>query len=181
MNIIGKSEHAQLRGKMRKLAAGETLFGNEYTLLSKDARLIPVLAYSSPVLTGQQVTGGRTVLIDISDRKAAEQVLERYARRMEMLHQIDRSILSSHSAEEIAQAALNGIKKMVPIPVAAYLPGRYRFRPRPHPGPGWRLRPRRLSAPRCPNQHRLGPGRLQATARRRPSGRVPAGSARTNL
>ena len=118
LNMVRESERAQLRGKMRKLAAGETLFGNEYTLLSKDARLIPVLAYSSPVLTGQQVTGGRTVLIDISDRKAAEQVLERYARRMEMLHQIDHAILSSHSAEEIAQAALNGIKKMVPITVA---------------------------------------------------------------
>ena len=118
LNMVRESERAQLRGKLRKLAAGETLFGNEYTLLSKDARLVPVLAYSSPVLTGQQVTGGRTVLIDISDRKAAEQVLERYARRMEMLHQIDHSILSSHSAEEIAQAALNGIKKMVPITVA---------------------------------------------------------------
>ena len=53
-------------------------------------------------------------LEDITKRKRAEQALEQYARRLEILREIDQAILAAQSVEAIAQAALTRIQRMVP-------------------------------------------------------------------
>jgi len=54
------------------------------------------------------------ILQDITDRKLAEQALQRYADRLEMLREIDHAILSAHSPEETALAAVTRIRRIVP-------------------------------------------------------------------
>jgi len=51
---------------------------------------------------------------DITERQQAARALERYAQRLETLHQIDRGILAAQSSEEIAEAALNQLQFLVP-------------------------------------------------------------------
>jgi PAS domain S-box-containing protein len=51
---------------------------------------------------------------DISARKRVEQALRHYAERLEVLHEIDQGILAAHSPEEIARAALEHIRQLVP-------------------------------------------------------------------
>ena len=51
---------------------------------------------------------------DIAERKRAENGLRRSHQRLEMLHEIDHAILAAHSPAEIAQAALNRIRELVP-------------------------------------------------------------------
>jgi PAS domain S-box-containing protein/putative nucleotidyltransferase with HDIG domain len=52
-------------------------------------------------------------LADITARKQSEASLQRYAARMEILHEIDRAILAAQSAEEITAAALSRIRRLV--------------------------------------------------------------------
>jgi PAS domain S-box-containing protein len=51
---------------------------------------------------------------DITDRQRAEAALQRYARRLEHLCEIDGAILSSRSPREIAEAALRRLARLVP-------------------------------------------------------------------
>jgi PAS domain S-box-containing protein len=54
------------------------------------------------------------IRFDISDRKHAQEVLRRYAERLETLHQIDRAILRAESPEELARASLLRLHSVVP-------------------------------------------------------------------
>ena len=54
------------------------------------------------------------IRFDISDRKHAQEVLRRYAERLETLHQIDRAILRAESPEDLARAALLRLHSVVP-------------------------------------------------------------------
>jgi len=58
----------------------------------------------------------RTVaqILDITERKRAEEALRHYARRLEVLREIDQAILAAQSPEEIARAALARIRQLVP-------------------------------------------------------------------
>ncbi len=70
-------------------------------------------------------TQGRTMLYqgrevrvvamrDITARKRAEEALQRYAARMEILHEIDQAILAAQSIEAVVQAALSRIHLLTP-------------------------------------------------------------------
>ncbi len=67
-----------------------------------------------PVITEKEYRIG-AVSHDVTRQKRVQHTLERYARRMEILHEIDQAILTARSAEEIAQAALKGIGRMIPL------------------------------------------------------------------
>jgi PAS domain S-box-containing protein len=54
------------------------------------------------------------IRFDISDRKHAQEVLRRYAERLETLHEIDRAILRAESPQELARAAFLRLYAVVP-------------------------------------------------------------------
>jgi PAS domain S-box-containing protein len=54
------------------------------------------------------------IRFDISDRKRAQEAINRSAERLEALHEIDRAILRAESAAEIARAALSRLRRVVP-------------------------------------------------------------------
>ncbi len=54
-----------------------------------------------------------TIVRDITQRKQTDETLQRYAERLKILRDIDRSILTAQSSEEIAQVALKHIQKLV--------------------------------------------------------------------
>ena len=51
--------------------------GNEYLALRKDGSRFPVLVYASPVIRGGEPVGLRGIMIDISERKQAEEEIRR--------------------------------------------------------------------------------------------------------
>jgi len=67
------------------------------------------------VLKGAEgrVTGYVSVIRDITRRKQAEEALQRYAERLQILHEVDRAILAAQSLEAIAQAALSYIRQLL--------------------------------------------------------------------
>jgi len=56
----------------------------------------------------------RGSITNISEQKRAEAALRRYAKRLEILQEIDRAILAAGSPEAIAQAALSHIRQLIP-------------------------------------------------------------------
>jgi PAS domain S-box-containing protein len=60
-----------------------------------------------------RVIGYVSVNRDITERKQAEETLQYYVARLEILHNIDRAILAAQSSQEIAQVALRDIRQLL--------------------------------------------------------------------
>jgi two-component system cell cycle sensor histidine kinase/response regulator CckA len=56
--------------------------GHEYCALRKDGSTFPVLIYTSPIISDGQVTGLRGLVVDITERRQAEQAQQQLLERM---------------------------------------------------------------------------------------------------
>jgi GAF domain-containing protein len=65
--------------------------------------------------TGSMQEALRRARHEIAERKKAEAALQRYAARMELLHEMDSAILAAQSPRAIAEAALSRIRQLVPV------------------------------------------------------------------
>ncbi len=115
VNIIYPPDRAILEERNQRVAAGQSDV-SEFRIVRKDGAVRWLSNYAHPV---RDETTGRVVrtygaVQDITDRKQAEESLQRSAARLEVLHEIDRNILTAQSLEEIAAAALGRIRRLVP-------------------------------------------------------------------
>jgi PAS domain S-box-containing protein len=58
---------------IRRIMAGEKLGGIEYTAKKKDGATFPVMAHANPIIRDDQPKGLRGILIDLTERKLAEE------------------------------------------------------------------------------------------------------------
>ncbi|MEP6988526.1 MAG: GAF domain-containing protein, partial [Chloroflexota bacterium] len=66
-------------------------------------------------LSVQPIEEGIFILsLDITERKRSEMTLQRYVKRMEVLHEIDTGIINATSTEEIVETALKYIRELIP-------------------------------------------------------------------
>lgn len=61
-----------------------------------------------------QITNFIGIKLDITERKEAEEALQRYAERLRILHEIDQSVLAAQLPETIALAAIHRIRRLIP-------------------------------------------------------------------
>jgi len=61
---------------MQRIAAGESVGTNEYTVCGPNGRLVPVVIDSTPILEDGKIVGMRGVLLDISRQKQLDAQLE---------------------------------------------------------------------------------------------------------
>ncbi|MHA1657972.1 MAG: PAS domain S-box protein [Promethearchaeota archaeon] len=59
-----------------RISRGENVCAIEYTALRKDGSVFPVIIYASPIIRKNQSLGMRSIIIDITKRKEAEQKLK---------------------------------------------------------------------------------------------------------
>jgi PAS domain S-box-containing protein len=69
----------------KKVMMGEKIKPSEYTVIRKDQTTFPAIFLSSPILRKEKPVGLRGIIIDISDRKQAEDVLEREKEKFRVL------------------------------------------------------------------------------------------------
>lgn len=81
----------------------------------KDGRFIEVESTSSPVLDEDEtIIGFLAIQRDITDRRLADEALQYYAERLELLHNIDHAILSSSDAAALGNRILEQLHKFIP-------------------------------------------------------------------
>ncbi len=88
----------------------------EVRIIRKTGEVRWVRAYAQPLwdVAHNRLLGIYGAVQDITARKEADLTLERYADRLEMLHEIDHAILAAHSPEETAIAALTRLRRLIP-------------------------------------------------------------------
>ncbi|MEI7433987.1 MAG: PAS domain S-box protein [Methanomicrobiales archaeon] len=76
LSYIDPSDQDRVRENAGKIVRGEPVENREYTALRTDGTTFPVLIYTSPVYRDGKIDGLRGVIIDITDRKNAEDMLK---------------------------------------------------------------------------------------------------------
>ena len=85
MDTIVPGDHEKLKANFARLTKGEILGENEYTMIRKDGTRFSALIYSNPVIKDGKYTGLRGVIVDITERKKAEQDLKESEERFREL------------------------------------------------------------------------------------------------
>ncbi len=116
--VLPPDQHRVVQAATRRRRKGRS-DRYELELLRKDGRRVPVLVSGVPRFdeTGRFM-GSLAVFTDISERKRAEETLRQYAERLQVLRTLDAAILAAQSSEEVARAALEHVRRLVPCDAA---------------------------------------------------------------
>ena len=94
-------------------------FEIEKRYIHKNGSIVWVKLYSRVVRDEfDSVKYAIAVIVDLTKRKQAELKIRQYNERFNMLHEIDKSIISSFSTEQIADNVLKRLRKLVSCPFA---------------------------------------------------------------
>jgi PAS domain S-box-containing protein len=75
MQLVSDADRGRAATNLSRRLAGAELGGIEYTGQRKDGSLLPLLIYADPIRRGDEVVGIRGTMVDITDRKKAENLL----------------------------------------------------------------------------------------------------------
>jgi PAS domain S-box-containing protein len=87
LQMIAPEDRDRAKENIRKVMSGETLGSNEYNALTKDGTTFPMIINSTPVLRGDKIVGMRGLMVDITERKKAEDELKDTLKKMETLNE----------------------------------------------------------------------------------------------
>jgi len=98
----------------RALEDGEVIKDVEMVICHPAGEERIILASAAPIRDEiGNVASGVTVFQDITERERAREALQRYADRLQVLHESDQAILAARSAEEIAETSLRHLLQLL--------------------------------------------------------------------
>ncbi|MFC1562526.1 PAS domain S-box protein [candidate division KSB1 bacterium] len=77
LQLFIPEDRDRVKQNIQKILSGEKLGSNEYTALRKDGSTYPVIIYSAPIIHKDKPVGLRGIVVDITDRKKAENELRK--------------------------------------------------------------------------------------------------------
>lgn len=79
--LVIPEDREKLKTAIRMGLSGKSSARYEYTAVRKNGSRFPVAAHAAPIVHGNQITGLRGIVIDITERKEAERALEESERK----------------------------------------------------------------------------------------------------
>ena len=101
LQMLVPEDRDRAKENIQRALSGEELGGNEYTALSKDGSTFPVIIYSAPIIHENKPVGLRGFVIDITERKQAEEKLLAYQQELRSLAS-ELSLAQEHERRRIA-------------------------------------------------------------------------------
>ncbi|MEZ4669691.1 MAG: PAS domain S-box protein [Anaerolineae bacterium] len=106
------NEEEYLFGSVRE---GKTVQNYDTVRLRKDGSSANISVTISPLKDTQgNIIGASKISHDISERKQAEQSLQRYAKRLEIQHMIESGIIQSQSTQQVIETVLKELRTLIP-------------------------------------------------------------------
>ncbi|NIW14472.1 MAG: PAS domain S-box protein, partial [Candidatus Thorarchaeota archaeon] len=93
LQMIVPEDRERAKKNIRSKLSGEKFCGNRYTALRKDGSTFPVMIYSSPIFRENKPVGLRGIVVDITERKKAEQALKESEEKYKNLFDNARDII----------------------------------------------------------------------------------------
>lgn len=98
-DVVSKDYFDILKDNIKKLYKGQEIGMTEYMTYTKTGKKIPVLAYSTPILENDSLSGFRGVIVDISMRKKYENELKLAIEEAENANRVKSEFLANMSHE----------------------------------------------------------------------------------
>ncbi len=114
-DIIVPEDRQRLLQSLADMVAGNSRDDSEYTIEKKNGDTVPVLIYGDLVHDQDQPVGVRGVMVDISERKKAEQAISQKNRELFTLNAVLQQVTQSLDLEEILSIALDKTMLMLDI------------------------------------------------------------------
>jgi len=102
LRYIDPSQHDRIHQNFQKLIRGEPIDNHEYTAVRNDGTVFPVLIYTAPIFHDGHPAGIRGIMVDITDRKLAEDALRESEDRYRKLVEISPDAIILHRDGKIA-------------------------------------------------------------------------------
>ena len=118
----GRSYEPEEYPILRAVRGGELVHQVEMTVVWDDGFQRDLLVSAAPLHDGDGgSTGAVSIIQDISELAEARRAIERYARRLNILHQAGQAILSAPSERTIVETVLPFVRQLVPCQRASVL------------------------------------------------------------
>ncbi len=93
LQMIVPEDRERAKKNIRSKLSGEKFCGTRYTALRKDGSTFPVMIYSSPIIRKNKPVGLRGIVVDITERKKAEQALKESEEKYKNLFDSARDVI----------------------------------------------------------------------------------------
>ena len=113
LSFVVPEERERAMENMKKSMAGKDLGANEYTLLRKNGTTYPAIVRTAPIISENKVTGLRGLVIDITERKKAEEELKESGEKYRILFELAPDGIMSVGADGIVISVNPGFLKLV--------------------------------------------------------------------
>ncbi|MBM3302101.1 MAG: PAS domain S-box protein [Deltaproteobacteria bacterium] len=115
LQLFVPEDRKRVMNNIEKVLKGEEFGSHEYTALRKDGTPFRVLAYTSPIFHDEKIVGMRGIILDITERKRAEDQLSQHNRELAALNAIAQTLTQSLDLDEILSKALDKTLEMLGI------------------------------------------------------------------
>ncbi len=108
MDVVIPEDKPRIISNMRRLMNRETFPAEEFTIVRKDGTTFPAIIHSSPVLHGETAIGLRGLILDISERKKAEEALNLKNRNQEHMLAAVKTLTASLDLDTVLEKITTG-------------------------------------------------------------------------
>ena len=82
LDVLAPEDRQRAQQNMECVVRGENFGANEYVAQRKDGSRLPIVIYSAPIMREDRPAGLRGIIVDITERKRAEEALRRSEERL---------------------------------------------------------------------------------------------------
>ncbi len=107
LQLFAPEDRRRVMDDIEKVLKGESFGSREYTAIRKDGSPFRVIAYASPIVRDKKIVGMRGIILDITDRKRAEEQMARRNAELAALNAIAQTVTQSLDLDEILGKALD--------------------------------------------------------------------------
>ncbi|MBI2909923.1 MAG: GAF domain-containing protein [Chloroflexi bacterium] len=110
--MVVPQDRARVQENIRRVLRGERSPGHEYTARRKDGSTFPILIYSAPLMKEGKVVGLRGIVVDITERKRAQEETDRRNRELAALNTVMAAVAGALELKEVLNTALEKIAEV---------------------------------------------------------------------
>ncbi|NPD48119.1 PAS domain S-box protein, partial [Lentimicrobium sp. S6] len=103
IQILLLEDRAKMKENIQNIINGKNAGPNEYIALKKDGSTFPVLIYSSLIIKDNKPAGFRGIVVDITERKLAEEAIQQRDNYLSALNQTNDILLKGNFDEQLSE------------------------------------------------------------------------------
>lgn len=112
-DVVIPEDRKRIVDNMRRLMNRESFPAEEFTIIRKDGTTFPAIIHSSPILQGERAIGLRGLILDITERKKAEEALARKNRNQELLLNAVHALTASPDLNTVLKRITSGAMQVL--------------------------------------------------------------------